>query len=72
MKLSKLVGDRFKEKPAGAVIDSHALMLRGGYMKFVGSGISRSSRRSTASPPRSRRSCARRWTKSMGRRSSSP
>ena len=39
MKLSKLVGDRFKEKPAGAVIDSHALMLRGGYMKFVGSGI---------------------------------
>ena len=39
MKLSQLVGDRFKEKPAGAVIDSHALMLRGGYMKFVGSGI---------------------------------
>lgn len=39
MKLSQLVGDRFKERPAGAVIDSHALMLRGGYMKFVASGI---------------------------------
>ena len=39
MKLANLVGDRFKERPAGAVIDSHALMLRGGYMKFVASGI---------------------------------
>ncbi len=39
MKLNQLVGDRFKERPAGAVIDSHALMLRGGYMKFVASGI---------------------------------
>ena len=39
MKLTNLVGDRFKERPAGAVIDSHALMLRGGYMKFVASGI---------------------------------
>ncbi len=39
MKLSQLVGDRFKERPAGAIIDSHALMLRGGYMKFVASGI---------------------------------
>ncbi|MFR1517504.1 MAG: proline--tRNA ligase [Clostridia bacterium] len=39
MKLDKLVGDRFKEKPADCVIDSHALMLRGGYMKFVASGI---------------------------------
>ena len=26
MKLDKLVGDRFKEKPADCVIDSHALM----------------------------------------------
>lgn len=39
MKLDKLVGDRFKERPADCVIDSHALMLRGGYMKFVASGI---------------------------------
>ena len=39
MKLDRLVGDRFKEKPADCVIDSHALMLRGGYMKAVASGI---------------------------------
>ena len=39
MKLEKLIGDRFKEKPADAVIESHALMMRGGYMKQVTSGI---------------------------------
>lgn len=39
MKLSKLVGDRFKERPADCVIDSHALMLRGGYIKYVANGI---------------------------------
>lgn len=39
MKLEKLVGERFKEKPADCVIDSHALMLRGGYMKGVANGI---------------------------------
>ena len=39
MKLERLVGDRFKEKPADCVIDSHALMLRGGYMKSVANGI---------------------------------
>lgn len=39
MKLSNLVGSRFKEKPADCVIDSHALMVRGGYMKYVGNGI---------------------------------
>lgn len=39
MKLEKLVGDRFKEKPADCVIDSHAFMLRGGYMKYVANGI---------------------------------
>lgn len=39
MKVSKLVGVRFKEKPADCVIDSHALMVRGGYMKYVGNGI---------------------------------
>ena len=33
MKLEKLVGERFKERPSDCVIDSHALMLRGGYMK---------------------------------------
>lgn len=39
MKLEKLVGLRFKEKPADCVIDSHALSLRGGYIKFVANGI---------------------------------
>ena len=39
MKVSKLVGSRFKERPADCVIDSHALMVRGGYMKYVGNGI---------------------------------
>lgn len=39
MKLKKLVGLRFKERPADCVIDSHALMVRGGYMKNVGNGI---------------------------------
>ena len=29
MKLEKLVGDRFKERPADCVIDSHALMGHG-------------------------------------------
>ena len=39
MKLEKLVGDRFKERPSECLIDSHALMLRGGYMKYMASGI---------------------------------
>lgn len=39
MKLEKLVGERFKERPSDCVIDSHALMIRGGYMKYVGNGI---------------------------------
>lgn len=39
MKLKNLVGQRFKEKPADCVIDSHALMVRGGYMKYVTNGI---------------------------------
>lgn len=39
MKLKNLVGLRFKERPADCVIDSHAFMIRGGYMKYVGNGI---------------------------------
>lgn len=39
MKLEKLVGDRFKERPSDCVIDSHALMVRGGYMKYMANGI---------------------------------
>lgn len=39
MKLQNLVSLRFKERPADCIIDSHALMVRGGYMKYVGNGI---------------------------------
>lgn len=39
MKLDKLVGERFKERPADCVIDSHALSIRGGYIKYVANGI---------------------------------
>lgn len=39
MKLDKIVGDRFKEKPADCVVDSHALMVRGGYIKYMANGI---------------------------------
>lgn len=39
MKVANLVGTRFKERPGDCVIDSHALMVRGGYMKYVGNGI---------------------------------
>lgn len=39
MLLSQLIGDRFKEKPSDCVIESHAFMLRGGYMKYVANGI---------------------------------
>ncbi len=39
MKIEKMAGERFKEKPADCVIDSHALMIRGGYMKYVAGGI---------------------------------
>ena len=39
MKLEKLVGDRFKQRPSDCNIDSHALMIRGGYMKYVANGI---------------------------------
>ena len=39
MKLDKLVGDRFKERPADCITDSHAFMVRGGYIKYVANGI---------------------------------
>ncbi len=39
MKVEQLVGTRFKERPADCVIESHALMIKGGYMKNVGNGI---------------------------------
>lgn len=39
MKLVNLIGDRFRETPSDCVVESHALMLRGGYMKYVANGI---------------------------------
>ena len=51
MKLEKLIGERFRERPADCVIDSHALMVKGGYMKYMANG----------SHTKSSRSCVRRW-----------
>lgn len=39
MKLANLVGERTKERPKDCVVDSHALMIKGGYIKYVGNGI---------------------------------
>jgi prolyl-tRNA synthetase len=39
MKISRLVGDRYREKPSDSVIESHSIMLRGGYIKNVANGI---------------------------------
>lgn len=39
MKMSQLLGLRFKETPADCQIASQILMLRGGYIKGVGNGI---------------------------------
>lgn len=39
MKVRNLVGERFKERPSDCVVDSHAFMIRGGYIKPVANGI---------------------------------
>lgn len=39
MKLANLIGERFKERPSECLIDSHALMVRGAYIKYVANGI---------------------------------
>ena len=38
MLVRNLLGYRFKETPKDCVIDSHALMMKGGYMKFMCTG----------------------------------
>ncbi len=38
MKMNMLVGERYKEKPADCTIESHALMVRGGYIRQVTTG----------------------------------
>ena len=39
MKVANLLGERFKKAPADCVVDSQALMVRGGYIKSVGTGL---------------------------------
>ncbi len=39
MLLSKLIGERYKEKPNDAFTPSHIFLLRGAYIRQVGSGI---------------------------------
>lgn len=39
MKVSTLLGERFKKAPGDCTIDSHAFMVRGGYIKSVGTGV---------------------------------
>ena len=39
MKMSQLLGMRFKETPADCQTANHILMIRGGYIKQVSSGV---------------------------------
>lgn len=39
MRMSELIGERYKEKPADCTIESHALMVRGGYIKQINTGV---------------------------------
>lgn len=39
MLLSKLLGERYREKPSDATIPSHVFMLKGGYIRQVANGI---------------------------------
>ncbi len=39
MKVSELLGVRFKDAPSTCIINSHKLMVRGGYMKYMANGI---------------------------------
>ena len=39
MTMSSMLGSRFKETPADCQLDSHKLMIRGGYMKQMTTGI---------------------------------
>lgn len=39
MRMSELVGKRYKERPAEATLESHAFLLRGGYARQLANGI---------------------------------
>lgn len=71
MKLEKLVGDRFRERPADCVIDSHAIMVKGGYIKYIANGIYSSYLPLRRITRKSSRFCGKRWTRWMDRKCSS-
>ena len=39
MRLSEIVGRRYKDRPAEATLESHVLLLRGGYARQVANGL---------------------------------
>ena len=39
MRMSKLVGERFKDKPADCTLSSHEFLIRGGYIHHVANGV---------------------------------
>jgi len=39
MEISQLIGKRYKERPAETTLESHAILLRGGYIRQVANGI---------------------------------
>lgn len=39
MKVSELIGKRYKERPSEATLESHAILLRDGYIRQVANGI---------------------------------
>lgn len=39
MKVSKIIGERFRENPSDSNTISYSLLIRGGYIKQMSSGI---------------------------------
>ncbi len=39
MKVSNMIGERFKDRPSDCVSDNHALLVKGGYIKQVSNGV---------------------------------
>ncbi len=39
MKVSNMIGERFKDKPSYCVSDNHAILVKGGYIKQVSNGV---------------------------------
>lgn len=72
MKLTALLGERFKKAPSDCVVESQALMVRGGYIKSVGTGVFSLFMPAKRITKKSKTLCGRRWTASTDRRSCSP